>query len=198
MTVNKADKGGIMKKLLLFFAGISIGVYAKESKVASTDKLYQLLAAAPYSLVFFYNRDANNRQNIRDTMIMLRSLRKDPTYHDANLQIIIADVSRDQLMSALERYGITTIPTFITFIGQEQVGEQLQGFTDRAPLMAFIDKNLEPQMNKYLQEKKEQRKRELEIARIDAYKRNYWLGSPYWDSYWYGGYYPYWFGPYFW
>lgn len=187
-----------MKNIILFFAFASLTAFAKESKIASTDKLYQLLAAVPYSLVFFYNRDTNDRQKIRDTMIMLRSLRRDPVYHDAQLQIIIADMSRGQLDAVQEKYNITSVPAFATYVGQGKIGAPLEGFTDRAPLMTYIDTNLKPYMQKYLQEKEAQRKRDLEIARIDAYKRNYWLGSPYWDSYWYGGYYPYWFGPYFW
>lgn len=177
---------------------------AKNITVTTTDKLYRLLAAAPYALVMFYNRDKtmmqnkNNRQAIVDTEIMLKALRQSPFYQGADLHIILADVSRGDLTQALKDYNVTDLPTFITVVGKQQVGDQLMGFADRAPLMTFINENLKQQMQVRMKEKEAQRERDLEIARIDAYKRNYWLGSPYWDSYWYGGYYPYWFGPYFW
>ncbi len=194
-----------MKKWSVIFVSLLIGTAgAKEIKVTSTDKLYRLLAAAPYSLVLFYNKDKSimrhedMRQKIRDTEIVLRSIHKSPFYQGADLQIIVADTSRGSLDQAMHDYKITTLPTFITSIGRAATGDQLVGFVDRAPLMAFVDKNLKDEMKKRMQEKAAQRKRDLEIAQIDAYKRNYWLGSPYWDSYWYGGYYPYWFGPYFW
>ncbi len=187
--------------LIFIFIAFSTAV-ARDIKVVSTDKLYRLLAAAPYSLVLFYNRDKSAirdetiRQNISDTEIMLRSLSRSPLYDGADLQIILADVSRGNLAQALEEYKVTTIPTFMTFIGRAPAGDQLSGFADREPLTEFIDKNLKEQINKHMQEKAAKRERDLETARIDAYNRNYWLGSPYWDSFWYGGYYPYWFGPY--
>ncbi len=186
----------------IFLTGGSLG--AKEVKVTSTDKLYRLLAAAPYSLLMFYRRDKQamrdpvTRQNITDTEIMLKSLSRSPFYKGTGIQIIMADVSQGGLTQAMEDYGITTLPTFITVVGREKVGEPLSGFAYRAAIMTFINTHLKNQMESYQQARAAEREREFEQARIDAYNRNYWLGSPYWDSYWYGGYYPYWYGPYFW
>jgi hypothetical protein len=175
----------------------------KDKKASSSKKLYQLLAQAPYSLVVFYDRgkealkDATIKQNILDLETMLIMLSKSPFYEGADLQIIRVDTSQKDMADAIEEFAIDVVPTFMIFLGRQPKNERLTGFAYRPAVMAFIDQNLKEEMNRYMQKKEEQWQRELEIARIGAYNRAY-LWGPYWNAYWYGGYFPYWYGPYWW
>ena len=188
------------KALLLI---ISIVAYAqgKERRARSLESFNKLISAAPYSLAIFYNRDKTAMRNdatksaINDMEIMLRSLSKNPRYKAADLQIIRVDIARRDLDETVQRYNLSTLPAFMTFIGREPTDQRISGFAYRSQVKALIKRTLKQKMDIYLHEKQKQRNRQLKIARIRAYNRAYLWGS-YWP-YWYSGYYPYWQGPYY-
>ncbi len=182
--------------LLIFCAFFS--TYTKDKRARSADAFYRLLSSAPYSLVVFYDRSKSamrndvTKEDIKDLEVMLRSLSKNPLYKGADLQIVRVDIGRRDLGKVAQEYAIETLPTYMIFLGREPIGNKLTGFAYRSKVNALIDQNLKEKMNVRLKEKEKERKRELEAARIRAYNRAY-----YWGPYWYGGYYPYWRGPYF-
>lgn len=191
-----------MKKVGVFFLciGVTTFLYAKEKRARSAAEFNRLLSAAPYSLVVFYDRSKNAmrdddaKNNTKDMEIMIRSLSKNPLYKGADLQFVRVDVSRRDLSNLLQTYAVTTLPTFMVFVGRQPYEDRVTGFAYRSQVNTLITSSLQEKMAIYMKEKERQRQRELERARIRAYNRAYLWG---WGPYWYTGYYPYWRGPYY-
>jgi cysteinyl-tRNA synthetase len=167
-------------------------LYAKDIRVRSIDKLSKKLAQAPYSLVLFYDksrelmRNDEMKQKIGDMEAMFLSLSKDDYYKDANLQFIRAQVNKQDLQSAQQKYQLTELPAFAIFLGR-QLKATLYGYVFRDAVEQFIEQNLKSKMEEIIKQADELRKKRLEEAKIRAYNRPYYYGP-----YWYGGYYPYW------
>ncbi len=184
--------------LILLISAVMVipSLGAKDRKVRSADSFDSMLARAPYSVVLFYD---NSRENKRDPEMrgvikglesMFRSLSKDPEYKEADLQFLRVDVARRNLSELAQRYRVQTFPSAVLFLGREVTGSRLTGKVYRDQLQSLINRTFKAQMQSVLKEKEQQRKRQLERARIRAYSRAYW-GGPY--GWGYGGYgYPYW------
>lgn len=187
-----------MKKIVmlgLFF--MALPTIAKDIRVRSADDFFAKLSSAPYTVAVFYNRDkevAKDKQTLRsikDLEIQIKSLSQNPFYKGADLQFMRVDLDRKDLASVAQQFGIEALPTYLLFVGREMVGNPLVGFAYRSKVQKFIDQNLLDNMNIYMKEKQQQRARELERAKIQAY-RNAYLWGPYWNPYWSYGYAPYW------
>ncbi len=202
-------------KPILFWVGLvmSVGLSAKEKAVRSFESLQKYLTKAPYSVVMFYNKNKANlknpkvKQQIKDIETMFQAVSKDPIYKDADLQFLTADLNRDKLRMATSQYSLNILPKFMLFLGRQPLNTPLasglsSGYLYRTQLEALINSYLDKHMEKYLNEKAQARKVELEKAKIRAYNRaayGPWYGSfygpygyPYW---WYGhpyGLRPYW------
>ncbi len=192
-----------MKHISIFFALIALlfaqELGAKDKQARSSERLRSMLANAPYSLVLFFEKD---RQSMKDKVYkekivnmerMFRSLSKDSYYKDAQLQFIRADVSHGDMNSALKRYDVNQLPSFVTFLGRE-LKSILPGFAYRDAVEELIQKSLKSNMEETIKQADELRKKRLEEARIGAYNRSYWYPYGYWGGWGFGG--PYWGGPY--
>lgn len=187
------------RSIMLLIASSALiipSVITKDKRVSSADAFESTLAKAPYSVVLFYDNSRENRKDpemrgiIKGLESMMRSLSRDPEYREADLQFLRVDISRRHLDELAQRYGVKTFPTVMTFLGREATGSRLTSNVYRDPVRSLINQTLKTQMNQVLKEKAQQRKRELERARIRAY--NYASWGPYWGwgyPYWgYGGY----------
>src|SRR3990167_1498904 len=139
-----------MKWGVIFFTMISIcSMHAKLYVVKTAPNLFLKLASAPYSVAVFYNKERNAlknpefKQSVTDMEAMMRSLNDDPLYKNADVQFLLIDVSRVNLFSVLRKFAIKELPTFIIFIGREQVSKKITGFIERAVLTEAIKLNLE-------------------------------------------------------
>jgi hypothetical protein len=186
------------RMLILLISAITIpSASAKDRPVRSADSFDSMLARAPYSVVFFYDKSRETRKDpatrgaIKGLETMIRSLSKDPGYQEADLQFLRVDIARRNLSELAQRYRVQTFPTAILFLGREATGSRLVGKLYRDQLRALINRTFKTQMQSILKEKEEKRKRDLERARIRAYNAASW--GPYWG--WGSGYgYPYWGG----
>lgn len=198
--------GVIIKKVALCVFLAVGSMHAKDKRVKSADAFDLMLARAPYSVVLFYDRSRDNmrdpetRNMITSLESMFRSLSKTPDYEEAELQFLRVDVSRRDMDTVSERFGVKSYPTVLLFLDRQPLVQRLSGTVYREQLQQLIEENLKEKMNEIKQGKQEQRKRALERARIRAYQ---W-GGPFWYGgyypYWHSGYYPYWWygrGPYY-
>lgn len=178
--------------------GISVlminAMCAKDKAVRSADSFDTVLARAPYSVVLFYDNSRENRRDpamrgeIKGLETMFRELSRDPSYKEAELQFVRVDVARHGLAEVAQRYQLRTFPAAMLFLGGKATGAQLMGKIYRDELSTLIDRTFKSQMESVLKEKEQQRRRELERARIRAYNAAYW--GPYWGwgyGYPYGG-----------
>lgn len=187
-----------MKKILIALLTVfMLPVIAKDIRVRSKDDFFAKLSSAPYTLAIFYDRDREIMKDkeivrsIKDLEIQTKSLSQNPFYKGADLQFMRVDLDRKELESVAQQFNITTLPTYLLFVGRELVGKPLVGFAYRSQVQKFIDQNLLDNMNSYMKEKQQQRARDLERAKIRAYNNAY-LWGPYWNPYWSYGYAPYW------
>ncbi len=185
-----------MVKKILYILLCVAPLCAKDVRVRSSSALQKKLSSAPYSIVLFYDksrdamRDKTAKQKLIDIETMFRSLSNDDYYKDAQLQFIRADVARKGLVSSSRDYNLIRLPAFVIFLGR-QLTDKLYGYAFRQTVEKFIAQNLKIKMDKAIKQADEQRKKNLEQAKINNLNRPYWYGP-----YGYGGFYPYWwYGP---
>lgn len=175
--------------MLLLICGLS---YAKAARVRSMQDLRKKLATSEYSIVLFTDKSRDNMRNavlknkIKDMEAMFSSLSESDYYTNAKLQFIEADVNKRSLVEAPKAFRLYRLPALMIFFGR-QPDAKLYGFVYRDTVERFINQHLSARMNRAIKEFDEQRKRDLEKAKIKAYNRDYIYGP-----YGYGGFYPYW------
>jgi hypothetical protein len=173
-----------------------IAVDARVKRVKSLNELMARLAAVPYAVVLFCDKNKQvmsnpvQKQMINDLEIMFRSVSDDPQYRYAGLPFMIVDVARDKMVGAARAYGIQMYPSIIAFSGSRPVahGAVIQGAVGRDNLVSYIGIHLGQKIDVIMKEKDAARQRALENAQIMQT-----MYAPYFYSpYWYYGYNPYW------
>jgi len=201
-----------MKKLMIVMALVSgFCVQAKYHVVSSQKELERLLDRYEYAVVCFapaspgqeYDLDKEGKKEIRHEF---RALEQDVTkasqskYFDTYLKqdvgFLMVNVTSKRAQGVEEKYNLDQFPVCKIFKqGKLRSTTQLASPASRYDILSFIDKQVGPELDKIVKDRKEDDKQRNQDW-LDAQYASVAKYSPYgaWPTYSWGG--PYWGGPY--
>ncbi len=197
-----------MKKYVIVLTGMlaSSGLYfnldSNKNDARSVQRFDREVVKKPFVLIYFYESAYSGHRHdpaMRSMDHALSALRRLRRYKESGLNVIKANVTRDDLYQVANRYGVKEFPTAIVLklgrpvthkVGAHEQTVQLHGYVSSGQLEDFIEQHIGKELAK-------ERERYLKERLIRAETAAYYWGSPYW----YGGYgwgYPYYWGRPYW